>query len=125
MRDIQLEDKILDYIEQMVNDIDCSKVDRIEIIFNDNGLDVNIESSDEVSDFDIQQMLNWDDETIERKSRIIALLMTPYKDNLIKFLNNTYDLIKEDTKWVGALNMYFDDIAKHNGKSYKLQVIDV
>jgi len=119
-----LEDKILDYIEQMVNDIDCSKVDRIEIIFNDNGLDVNIESNDEVSDFDIQQMLNWDDETIERKSRMIALLMTPYKDNLIKFLNNTYDLIKDDTKWVGALNMYFDDIAKHNSKSYKLQVIE-
>ena len=120
-----MEDKILDYIEQMTNDIDCSKVDRIEIIFNDNGLDVNIESSDEVSDFDIQQMLNWDDETIERKSMMLALLMTPYKDNLIKFLNNTYDLIKDDTKWVGALNMYFDDIAKHNGKSYKLQVIDV
>lgn len=119
-----MEDRILDYIEQMTNDIDCSKVDRIEIIFNDNGLDVDIESNDEVSDFDIQQMLDWDDETIELKSMMIALLLTPYQDNLIKFLNDTYDLIKDDTKWVSALNMYFDDVAKHNSKSYKLQVIE-
>ena len=117
------EEQIINALMNFLTDIDTTSIDRIEITFDNDVVDINLETKEFAEDIPIGDYA-FDDETdIDTKARVITLLMSEFKPKVVDFTKGFYELIEENDRWVDAFNMLFENIAKTTNKNYYLKVV--
>lgn len=123
-KDRIIEDKVLESLKRMTQDIDCSSIDKIEINFIDGvGFEATIETTEEQEDIKLEEMKSFEKEKVSKETMKVAIMLTSFKDTLKDFLRGVDILVLDDPYWFEALNELFQEIAQHNKKDYTIQVI--
>lgn len=106
-----------------VDTLDIDVIDRIEIIkTEENNIDITLETNDDVSDKDIEDFIS-DEKNISLETLGVLVLMSSFKPTMMNFLVGIYELLEANDRWVEVFNKLFNDIATHDKKKFKLQVV--
>lgn len=106
-----------------VDTLDLDVIDRIEIVkTEDDNVDITLETNDDISDEDIEDFIS-DENKVSLETLGVLVLMSSFKPTMMKFMFGIYELLESNDRWVEVFNKMFSDIAKHEKKKFKLQVV--
>lgn len=117
-----MEDKIIDAIIKLTLDNDFSNIDRVEINLVDGVVDINIESSEDNKDVELDEMFDTEDD-IETKTMAMAIMVSSFGTTFCEFIIGVDKHMSASSKWAAAFNTLFSDMSKKGKKDYLIQVI--